>query len=103
MTMGNDFWRDILEGDETGRRSLFESFRPGFANTSSQQQTFSGMFPNIFNQFLGQLGQQVRAGQPPALSYTDFLNQQDFGRQFRRNAAGSSSPLTSTARWLFNT
>jgi hypothetical protein len=104
MTMQRSIFEDIFETDPLGQRALFESHRPGFASTSSQRQTFSGMFPNIFNEFLGQLGQQVRTtGQPGPQSYTDWLNEQDFGRQFRRNTAGSSSPLTSTARWLFNT
>lgn len=100
-----NFYTGVLEGDPTGRRSLYESYRPDFARTPAQRDVFTSMFDRIMNDFLGTLGSEVRSGpQVPVTSFTDYLNQQDFGRQLRRNQRFNrpSSPLTSAARFIYN-
>ena len=65
----------VLEESELGRQALFSSFLPTQANPSQAQQ-FQGLFQPTFNQFLGQLGAQVRQGQAPELTFTQFLEEQ---------------------------
>lgn len=63
-------------------------------NFSGQQRNFfQNQFGNIFNRFLGTLGQQIEGGQAPTARFTDFLggrSQQDPGfsleNLFRRTA-----------------
>lgn len=106
MTM-NWFDPSLLEETDLGRRSLYQSFIPQqFGRTGQQQDVFAGMFPRVFNNYLGQLGQSVRSGGAPSLSFTDFLNQQDFGRQILRAPVQETgrgiAHLAGPARWLFN-
>lgn len=74
MTMQNIFG-DVFEQDPLGRQALFQSALPQNANPF-QQQLFGQLFEPTFNEYLGQLGAQVRAGEAPSLRFTDFLNQQ---------------------------
>jgi len=41
--------------------------------TPTQRQYWSGQYGNIQNQYMGALGQQMRAGQRPSMQFTDFL------------------------------
>lgn len=66
---------DELEGSELGQRTLFQSILPQNANPF-QRQMFGEMFNPTFNQFLGQLGAQVRQGQAPTLTFNKFLSEQ---------------------------
>lgn len=61
-----------LEGSDLGRQTLFNSFLPKTANPF-QQQLFGQLFEPTFNQFLGQLGAQVKSGQAPTLTFNDYL------------------------------
>lgn len=65
----------VLEETDLGRQSLFQSFLPTQANPSQARQ-FQGLFQPTFNQFLGQLGAQVRQGTAPDLTFTQFLEEQ---------------------------
>lgn len=64
-----------LEATDLGRQTLFNSFLPGNANPF-QQQLFGQLFEPTFNQFLGQLGSQIKSGQAPTLTFNNFLNEQ---------------------------
>lgn len=75
MTMQDTIFGDLFEQDPLGRQALFQSLLPQNANPF-QQQLFGQLFEPTFNQFLGQLGSQVRQGQAPSLSFTQFLNEQ---------------------------
>lgn len=68
-----------LEGTDLGRQTLFNSFLPTNANPL-QKQLFGDLFNPTFNQFLGQLGAQVRQGQEPTLTFNQFL-QDNFNPQ----------------------
>lgn len=77
MTMQNTspFSLDMFEGIGQGDRLIFESFLPTNTNPVQRNQ-FSSLFQPTFNQFLGQLGSQIRQGKAPTLTFTDFLKGQ---------------------------
>ena len=108
MTMDNSIYKDVFETDPLGRQALFQSYIPrGFDRTAFQQQAFSNLFDTFFNRYLGQLGGEVRGGSGvPSTSFTSYLENLDFGREARRLPSSmtgrNESPLTSTARYLFN-
>lgn len=70
--------------------------------SASQRDLFSGLFNRVVNDFLGELGNSFEAGLTPEESFTDFVNNLDFGRQFRRERPNRQSGLTSAARFLFD-
>jgi hypothetical protein len=41
--------------------------------TPAQQQYWSGQYGNVLNQYKGELGRRMRQGNPPGLSFTEFL------------------------------
>jgi len=103
MTMFNTSpFLDFLEGSEFGPRINFLSRMPSSFGTG-QQQAFSNLFQPTFNQFLGRLGGQIRQGQPPTLSFNDFLNQSfNPQREMARFPSFTSSPrLMSPTRFFF--
>ena len=74
----NPFLR-LMEGSDEGRRSLFGGLFSGY-NPSQQNFAQQSIFQPTFNRYLGQLGQQVRGGGAPTLTFKDFL-QQSFNPQ----------------------
>ena len=99
----NPFSLQDLEGTDIGRRTIFEQARPDFLRTGQQRNVFSGMFNRVLNDFLGELGTDFSVGRPPQQSFTDFVNNQDFERQTRREGTGrGTSDLVSGARFLFD-
>lgn len=106
--MQNSIFQDVFETDPLGRQALFQSHIPrGFDRTLSQQQQWGNLFDTFFNKYLGQLGGEVRGGTGiPSTSFTSYLENLDFGREARRLPSSmtgrSASPLTSTARFLYN-
>lgn len=62
---------DFLEEEPLGRRVIFQSQIPGGLGFGQQQQ-LSSLFEPTFNQFLGQIGQELQQGQPQT-SFRDFL------------------------------
>lgn len=105
MTNQN-FFGDVFEQDPLGRRALFESFRPQGLTTPFQQRGFSSMFDQVFNNFLGGLGSQVRGGQAPSNTFADHLANLNLGRQTRRfgpgGAGSSTSSFTSPVQFRFD-
>lgn len=108
MTMqNNSIYEDVFETDPLGRQSLFQARIPrGFGNTLYQQQAWSNLFDTFFNNYLGTLGKEVQGGGIPGTSFAQHLENIDFGREARRLPSSMTgrqeSPLTSTARYLFN-
>ena len=66
--------------------ATFFSFQDQFGQGQTQKNFFRGQFKNIFNQFLGGLGQELRQGQLPTGTFTDFLGDFDFNQQFAQTA-----------------
>ena len=88
MGMQNEFFspsqlRGFLEEEP---ETTFFSFQDQFGRGQTQKNFFRGQFKNIFNQFLGGLGQQLRQGQAPQGTFTDFLGDFDFNQQFAQTA-----------------
>lgn len=75
----NFFSESILEESDRGLQALFQSMVPTNANPSQAQQ-FTGLFQPTFQQFLGQLGSQVRETGDFSGTFQKFL-EEDFSPQ----------------------
>ena len=69
-----DAFLSLLEGTDIGERTLFQSVLPTGLSPLQQLQ-FQGLFTPAFNQFLGDLGAQIRSGEQPTLTFNQFLEQ----------------------------
>ena len=77
----------FLEFLETEPRAAFFSHGNRFGGPQkSQRQTnyYQNQFNEIYDQYLGNLGQQARGGTMPAGSFNDFLGGFDFEDWYRR-------------------
>jgi len=104
---------DQLSDTAEGRRVGFQTFLDQFAQRPQQRQItsfnrpyFSNLQNQAENEFFGQAGQRILAGQSPQ-SFTDFLNDNfNLGRRARRaptqQMGTGVSRFTSPARFLFN-
>jgi len=61
--------------------ATFFSFQNQFGGSPTQRRYYQGQFSNIFNQYLGTLGQQLSQGQSPP-AFQDFMGGYNFGQQF---------------------
>jgi hypothetical protein len=90
---------EILEGSDLGERLLFESAIPQNV-FGRQRRELSNLFTPTFNQFLGQIGSQMRLHDAPTLTWKNFLQRQfDPQRQLLRLPSispSSTSPVTPT-------
>ena len=104
---------DQLSDTAEGRRVGFQTFLNQFAQRPQQRQLtsfnrpyFSNLQNQAENEFFGQAGQRIQAGQSPQ-SFTDFLNDNfNLGRRARRaptqQMGTGTSRFASPARFLFN-
>ena len=104
---------DQLSDTAEGRRIGFQTFLDQFAQRPQQRQLtsfnrpfFSNLQNQAENEFFGQAGQRILAGQSPQ-SFTDFLNDNfNLGRRARRaptqQMGTGTSRFASPARFLFN-
>lgn len=101
-------FQDFLEQDQQGM--LANLFGRLGGDLTSNQQFFASnnLFPQLQNQFLGQLGEQILGGGAPTMTFSDFLdNNLDFTAQFRRASPQRTGRSTQGlvapgARFLFN-
>lgn len=64
-------WLAFLEGEP---KAAYFSFGDRFGRPGSRQQRFlQGQFPEVYNQYLGELGKQARAGIEPTGTFTNYL------------------------------
>ena len=70
MTTQNP-WLEFLEEDDAGRKAAYFSRGNQFAGSGGkrQQSFYQNSFTDIYNQYLGTLGTQVRGGLMPGGSY----------------------------------
>ena len=84
--------------------AAYFSFQNEFGQAPTQRRFFQGQFKNIFNEFLGGLGQQFRQGEIPTNTFSDFLGNYNFGQQFGQIAPSVRGATTSrfapSARFL---
>ena len=76
----NPFLGFLEESDIGLRANLFS--RPETRGTPARSRFFQNQFADIQNQFLGQLGAQIRGGEAPTLTCENFLNDFDLDRAF---------------------
>ena len=76
-----DTFRNFLEEEP---RTAYFSFQDQFGPSQTQQNFFRNQFQKFHNQFMGNLGSQIRSGEPPTLRFEDFLGGLDFGQEFAR-------------------
>ena len=76
-------WEDFLESAEEGPRINYYSRLPQ-NQTANQSRFAEDLYGNLWTQYLGALGRQVREGGAPTLQYGNFLDQNlNFNRSFR--------------------
>lgn len=81
---------DLLEGDP---QAAYYSMPGMFGTSPRQRRYFQNQFRDIHNQYLGQLGSQLRAGVMPTQRFTEFLEQPSDPDFFRRQYM-SQTPTT---------
>tara|TARA_R100000152_G_C6772151_1_gene198914 strand:- start:1148 stop:1510 length:363 start_codon:yes stop_codon:yes gene_type:complete len=78
-----------------------------FARSPSRRQYFQRSFGDIYNQYLGELGTQLRSGQSPDLKFQDFLESDPFTKRYTsmtpsmRRSFGSEGTRTSAPSTRF--
>ena len=94
MTSTLPAWMDpdfMLQG---APKETYFSFQNQFGGDASRKRYFQGQFQNIFNEFLGRLGEQVKTPltdpntgqsltQNPTLTFEDFLQEPETFNQIR--------------------
>ena len=84
MTMQEGFPSFLDPSDILGEspQATFFSFQDRFGDGQNQRRFFQNQFTPIFNQFLGNLGQDLRQGQQPTDTFENFLENFNFGERF---------------------
>jgi len=100
---GQDVFRDFLEQEP---RTAFFSFQNQFGRSPHQRRFFQGQFQDIYNEYLGALGSQIRSGQAPTKRFAGFLENLPFTNRFSslpptmRPGGGFSSRFAPRSRFL---
>ena len=82
----NQYTGDMLE--YTPELAYFSSpAGKTFAKAPARKQYFQRSFGDIYNQYLGELGSQIRGGGAPTMKFADFLENDPFTKQY-----GSMTP-----------
>ena len=88
--------------------AAFFSRQKQFGRAPQQRQFFEGQFSNIYNQYLGELGEQARTGVLPSGTFNEFLGNIDFDQRFARltpqqrgETGGRQSQFAPPTRFLF--
>ena len=83
--------------------AYYSSIKGGqFADQSpAQQQYYEKSFGDVYNQYLGKLGSQIRDGEAPSLKWTEYLEQDPFTERYtalppsqKGSFTGAYSPTT---------
>lgn len=77
--LGINPFQDILEEEP---RATFFSFQNQFGRSPTQQSFFRNRFKQLHDQFLGNLGQQIRGEEAPTAKFPNFMGGLDFGNIF---------------------
>ena len=89
-----DAFLRLLEGTDIGERTLFQSISP-FSGSPGQELQFQGLFAPTFNRFLGALGDQIRSGEEPTLTFNQFLTEQFDPRRALLQLPGNRTDVAS--------
>jgi hypothetical protein len=74
MTMSNGIGLPFSSLLETMPEAAYYSRPEMFGTSPRQRRYFQNQFRDIHNQYLGQLGKQLRAGTMPSLRFSEFLD-----------------------------
>ena len=124
--MATDFWSQVLEASpETAYYSAspFGQYSPrnpwggsefvqgGEGVTQGgyspvQQQYWSGQYGNVLNQYKGELGRRMRQGNPPGLSFTEFLENYPWTERYTAlppsmTPGGASTRFAPSVRYMY--
>jgi len=101
--MPNDSFNPFLSFLEDQPEAGYFSYQNQW-RTPNAKKYFQSQFSNIQNQYLGQLGQQIRGGGEPNLQFTDFLAQYPWMQQYQsqtpQQRGQDSSRYNPWTRWM---
>ena len=103
---GQGSWEDLVLGEMP--QATYRSSPTGMAygqKSPSQQRFFQNAYQDVYSDYLGQLGQSLRAGQNP-MAFMDYLETDPWTKRYaalpqtaRGKTGAYSSPRT---RYLYN-
>lgn len=104
MTMPEDlnFWQDYAL--QASPQAAYYSSAPfGGGYSPASQQYWSGQYGNVMNQYAGELGRSMRAGEAPTMTFTDYLEQYPWTERYTAMSptmrpGGRTSRYTPAAR-----
>jgi hypothetical protein len=79
----------------------------GGGYSPAAQGYWSGQYGNVMNQFMGQAGRRMRAGEDPSsLSFVDYLEEYPWTERYtsmspRLRAGGATSRFNPAARYMY--
>ena len=80
----NNPFIDYLESDPTA--AYYSNPSPTaqrfMGGSQGQQRYFQNQFQNIYNEYLGELGSQIRAGETPTMRWRDHLEDIPFTQRY---------------------
>mgnify|MGYP001597426970 CR=1 FL=1 len=81
-SQGNPFLGFLEEEPKTAYFSYANQFG-GAPRSQRREKFFQNQFSDIYNQYLGRLGGQVRGGETPGLKWNDYLGGFDFNKWYQ--------------------
>ena len=86
----DNIWSDFLEDIPEAAYYSAAPFGAGPSAASpfgggyapAQQRYWSGQYGNVANQYMGQMGRSLRAGQAPSMTFTDYLAQYPWTQRY---------------------
>ena len=93
-------FENLFEETDLGRRLIFQSALPQNL-PFSQQRGAANLYTPTFNQFLGQIGNDIRSGQTPTTFASFAQNQANLPRQIAGLSDASTPGLTSRTQYGF--
>jgi hypothetical protein len=67
--------------EDVPRAAYFSLDKP-MGQSPREKRFFQNQFQDIQNEYIGDLGRQIRSGQPPTLQWTDFLDKFPFSERY---------------------
>ena len=106
MTTQNP-WLQFLESDDPGRKAAYFSYGDqwgGSPRSRRQGNFFQNSFTELYHQYLGTLGKQVRAGLEPTGAWNDYLGGFNFNDYYRQQTTSEqrnpqAGGFVPQARW----
>jgi|TARA_R100000306_G_scaffold61621_1_gene64764 hypothetical protein len=109
-----NFWKDVLQYEPQAayfsaapfgtRATAANPFGGGYSPAS--QRYWSGQYGNVMNQYVGEAGRRMRAGQDPSsMSFFDYLEQYPWTERYSSISpllrGGGVSRFNPSARYMY--